>query len=45
MRRLLALLFTVFALSLGACGGTPSEESPSDQKNSGKSSATLTLPQ
>jgi hypothetical protein len=44
MRRLLALLVAVFALSLGACG-TPSEESPSDQKNSGKSSATLTLPQ
>jgi hypothetical protein len=44
MRHLLALLFAVFALSLGACG-TPSEESPSDQKNSGKSSATFVLPQ
>jgi hypothetical protein len=44
MRRLLALLFAAFALSVGACS-IPSEESPSDQKNSGKSSAPLTLPQ
>ena len=44
MSRILALLVTVFALSLGACG-TPSEESPSDQKNAGKSSVNLTLPQ
>jgi predicted small lipoprotein YifL len=46
MRRILASLLAVLALSLslGACG-TPSEESPSDQKNAGKSSATLIQPQ
>jgi hypothetical protein len=44
MRGLLALLFAVLALSVGACS-ILSEESPSDQKNSGKSSATLPLPQ
>jgi hypothetical protein len=42
MHRLLALLFAVFAL--GACGKY-SQESPSDQKNSGKTSTSLTLPQ
>ena len=42
MHRLFALLFAV--LALGACG-VPSQELPSDQKNSGKSSATLVLPQ
>ena len=44
MHRFLALLFAVLALSLASCG-TPSEESPSDQKNAGKSSVTLAPPQ
>jgi hypothetical protein len=46
MRRILASLLAVMALSLslGACN-TPSEENPTDQKNSGKSSAILVLPQ
>jgi hypothetical protein len=44
MSRFLALLVTVFALSLAACE-TPSEQSPSDQKNQGKSSVDLALPQ
>jgi hypothetical protein len=44
MRRFLALLFAVMALSLGACG-TPSGQSPSDSKNEGKSAASLTPPQ
>ena len=44
MNRLLALLLGALALSLGACG-TPSQEAPSDQKNQGKTSTTLALPQ
>ena len=44
MRRILASLLAVFALSLGACN-MPSEENPTDQKNAGKSSAILVLPQ
>ena len=44
MRRLIGLLLGVLALSLGACN-YPSEESPSDQKNLGKSAATLAQPQ
>lgn len=44
MRPLLALLFAVFALSVGACS-IPAQESPSDQKNAGKSATNLVQPQ
>ncbi|HEY8009344.1 MAG TPA: hypothetical protein VIE66_21790 [Methylocella sp.] len=44
MRRVLASLLAVMALSLGACN-MPSEENPTDQKNAGKSSSSLVLPE
>ncbi len=45
MHRLIAALLGFFALlSLGACS-YPSEQSPSDEKNAGKSAASLFLPQ